>query len=193
MTTASCTNSLFGRSNTIAHSQAHSPADATSLISKLDKIQQQISSLRADLGAIATNASASQSPLAADPRLLGTRFGKSPGRHVVEDATGATIYLGSHSDTPLALGCRQVPSTGGLMQHDSMADQFVPRAYPFTNLWGAEATIKDIYETLPDDSDIIRYASFLNDSKWFSGISGLTSLGIGKRISQPHTHFTRPW
>lgn len=79
---------------------------------------------------------------------------KSPGRYVVEDATGATIYLGRHSDAPLALGCR---TTGDLSLHDAMIDQFVPRAYPFTNLWGAEATLRDVCETLPDDSDVIRY------------------------------------
>ena len=38
-------------------------------------------------------------------------------------------------------------------------DQFVPRAYPFTNLWGSDAAIKDVCETLPDDSDMIRYLS----------------------------------
>lgn len=38
-----------------------------------------------------------------------------------------------------------------------MMDQFVPRAYPFTNLWGLEATAQNVCETLPDDSDLVRY------------------------------------
>lgn len=46
-----------------------------------------------------------------------------------------------------------------MMLHDALIDQFVPRTYPFANLWGAEATAKNVCETLPDDSDIIRYAS----------------------------------
>lgn len=44
------------------------------------------------------------------------------------------------------------------MLQSAMMDQFVPRAYPFTNLWGMDATAQNVCETLPDDSDIIRYA-----------------------------------
>lgn len=82
--------------------------------------------------------------------------GKSPGRHVLEDATGATIFLGSHSDNPLALGCREASVSGDALFQDAMINQFVPRAYPFTSLWGPDATIQDVCETLPDDSDMIR-------------------------------------
>lgn len=37
-----------------------------------------------------------------------------------------------------------------------MINQFVPRTYPFTSLWGPDATSQDVCETLPDDSDMIR-------------------------------------
>ncbi|KAL5358430.1 fungal-specific transcription factor domain-containing protein [Aspergillus floccosus] len=158
---------------------ATASGDATAaLIARLESIEDQISSLKADLRATAaaaaatttttttttTSTPASQpSPLSAgDVQPHGMRVrpaSKSPGRYVVEDATGATIYLGRHSDAPLALGCRQTASAtaGDLSLHDALIDQCVPRAYPFTNLWGAEATVRDVCETLPDDSDVIRY------------------------------------
>ena len=82
--------------------------------------------------------------------------GKSPGRHVLEDATGATIFLGRHSDNPLALGCREASDSGDALFQDAMINQFVPRTYPFTSLWGPDATIQDVCETLPDDPDMIR-------------------------------------
>ncbi|KAK4031515.1 fungal-specific transcription factor domain-containing protein [Parachaetomium inaequale] len=108
--------------------------------------KDQIAALKADLRASTRTASPGSSP------RPGVRTSKPPGRHFVEDATGATIFLGSHSDTPLALGCRQAATPG-----DAMVDHFVPRAYPFTNLWGSGAAVKEVCETLPDDSDTIRY------------------------------------
>ncbi|GMF67350.1 unnamed protein product [Aspergillus oryzae] len=146
--------------NTIEEAQSQSATDPSLLISKLENIEEQISSLKADLRATVT--ATSQSPHSVGEtrntgQLRARPASKSPGRYFVEDATGATIYLGSHSDTPLALGCRQVSATGDMMLHDALIDQFVPRTYPFANLWGAEATAKNVCETLPDDSDIIRY------------------------------------
>lgn len=73
----------------------------------------------------------------------------------MEDATGATIFLGSHSDIPAALGCRQ-PSRDMALTDALVLDQLVPRTYPFTSLWGPEAGTGEICKTLPDDSDIIR-------------------------------------
>jgi hypothetical protein len=136
------------------------------LISRLEKIEEQIASLKADLrattsAATATAASPSISPGVADGEInvnhthSNLRSGLA-GRHVVEDATGATIFLGGHSDTPLALGCREALGSGIMMLRNAMTDQFVPRAYPFTSLWGPDATAKEVCETLPDDSDIIR-------------------------------------
>ncbi|GAB1195213.1 hypothetical protein APSETT444_004468 [Aspergillus pseudonomiae] len=145
---------------TIEEAQSQSSTDPSLLISKLEKIEEQISSLKADLRATVTATSQSPHPVSEARNNGQSRTkpaSKSPGRYFVEDATGATIYLGSHSDTPLALGCRRASAAGDTMLHDALIDQFVPRAYPFTNLWGAEATAKDVCETLPDDSDIIRY------------------------------------
>ncbi|PKY02990.1 Zn(II)2Cys6 transcription factor [Aspergillus campestris IBT 28561] len=137
------------------------------LISRLEKIEDQISSLKADLRSAppppstagTTNTSPQSLP---DPPSQGHSqrphaTGKSPGRYFVEDATGATIFLGSHSDTPLTLGCRRASATGDAMIHDAMMDQFVPRAYPFTNLWGPDASAREVCETLPEDGDVIRY------------------------------------
>ncbi|KAJ0425113.1 fungal-specific transcription factor domain-containing protein [Aspergillus carlsbadensis] len=141
--------------------------DPTTLISRLETIEEQIASLKADLRAItpattATAASPSTSPAVDEGELnvnhphTSLRSGLA-GRHVVEDATGATIFLGGHSDTPLALGCREALGSGNMMLRNAMTDQFVPHAYPFTSLWGPDATAKEVCETLPDDSDIIRY------------------------------------
>ncbi|KAE8314728.1 fungal-specific transcription factor domain-containing protein [Aspergillus transmontanensis] len=151
---------LDALNSTIVEAQSQSATDPSLLISKLEKIEEQISSLKADLRATVT--ATSQSPHSVGEtrntgQLRVRPASKSPGRYFVEDATGATIYLGSHSDTPLALGCRRVSATGDMMLHDALIDQFVPRTYPFANLWGAEATAKNVCETLPDDSDIIRY------------------------------------
>jgi len=38
-----------------------------------------------------------------------------------------------------------------------MPEQLAPRTYPFTNLWTAEASLRDVCRTLPHNSDIIRY------------------------------------
>ncbi|OJZ92141.1 hypothetical protein ASPFODRAFT_55764 [Aspergillus luchuensis CBS 106.47] len=145
------------------------PGDATAtLLSRLEAIEEQIALLKADLLATAaatTTMPASQpSPLTNSvAQLPGMRVrpaSKSPGRYVVEDATGATIYLGRHADAPLALGCRQTtmsPMTGDLSLQDALINQCMPRAYPFINLWGADATVSDVCQTLPEDSDVIRY------------------------------------
>ncbi|KAJ6001542.1 hypothetical protein N7522_006769 [Penicillium canescens] len=136
--------------------------DPASMISRLERIEAQISSLKADLRAMSADASASPSSTATKNRLRhhDTHPGlhsRLPGRHVIEDATGATIFLGSQSDTPLTLGCREGTTSGDTMLHNALMDQFVPRAYPFTSLWGPEASVREVCETLPDESDIIRY------------------------------------
>ncbi|KAL4934227.1 Zn(II)2Cys6 transcription factor [Aspergillus undulatus] len=125
----------------------------------------QISALKKDLRAmtVAPSSSPDVTPTLASGGALGDgrvpirSQSKFSGRHVVEDATGATIFLGSHSDTPLALGCREASASGDTMFHGGSIDHFVPRAYPFTSLWGPEASAKDVCETLPDESDMIRY------------------------------------
>ncbi|KAL4882954.1 fungal-specific transcription factor domain-containing protein [Aspergillus karnatakaensis] len=137
-------------------SEEHS-TDAASMIARLEQIEQQISSLKADLTAIHTASSASPTCATTVMEPLSREHNRPSGRHVIEDATGATIFLGSHSDTPLTLGCREAVTSGDSMLHNAMIDQFVPRAYPFTSLWGPEATVREVCETLPDESDIIRY------------------------------------
>ncbi|KAL4901102.1 hypothetical protein BDW74DRAFT_182198 [Aspergillus multicolor] len=135
------------------------------VLSRVEKLQDQILDLRQML----RHTDALPAPPAPDPHLAGSSAvsqsrapapsSKSPGRHVVEDATGATIFLGSHSDAPLALGCREAGSSGlgDSVLDDALMAQFVPRAYPFTSLWRPDASTKDISRTLPDDSDVIRY------------------------------------
>lgn len=130
-------------------------------------MDKEISSLKAELRQTRSNsgsaavvqpssASASISPYMRNRSTIA----KSPGKHFVEDATGATIFLGSHSDPPVALGCRQ-PGNDSMVNDAMVLDQLVPRAYPFTNLWKPEPGAGEICETLPDDSDIIRYVSKL--------------------------------
>ncbi|KAJ5779104.1 Transcription factor [Penicillium paradoxum] len=133
------------------------------IISRLDKMDKQISSLKTELrqsrfnsgsDTIAQDNSASTS---ISPHMRkGSTLAKSPGKHFVEDATGATIFLGSHSDPPVALGCRQA-GNDSMLNDSILLDQLVPRTYPFTNLWKPEPGAGEICETLPDESDIIRY------------------------------------
>lgn len=85
---------------------------------------------------------------------------KSSGMHFLEDATGATIFLGSRSDIPAALGCRQ-PSRDAAINDAGALEQLVPRTYPFTNLWVADAGAGEVCQTLPDDVDIMRYEVLL--------------------------------
>ncbi|KAJ5441282.1 Transcription factor [Penicillium cf. griseofulvum] len=133
------------------------------ILSRLDKMDKQISSLKAELRQTRSDARSgtftqanSASPAESPFMRKGFTLAKSPGKHFVEDATGATIFLGSHSDPPVALGCRQAGSDP--MINDAMlSDQLVPRTYPFTNLWKQEPGASEICETLPDESDIIRY------------------------------------
>ncbi|KAK3947105.1 hypothetical protein QBC32DRAFT_355458 [Pseudoneurospora amorphoporcata] len=91
------------------------------------------------------------------------------GKQFVEEATGATIFLGKRADPPLSLGCFQDPAPlfslggdGGLngpggagARHHEV--QLTPQTYPFTNLWTSEAKLGDVCRTLPCQSDIIRY------------------------------------
>ncbi|KAL4994250.1 fungal-specific transcription factor domain-containing protein [Aspergillus recurvatus] len=144
--------------------QFQAQPDLATLFSRLEEIEQQIVSLKDDLRAMATTPVAGFSSLAERSSISHSAAhagpqGKSPGRHVVEDATGATIFLGSHSDAPLALGCRETSASGsgGRMLDDVIMAQFVPRAYPFTCLWGPDATVEEVCQTLPEETDLIRY------------------------------------
>ena len=79
------------------------------------------------------------------------------------------------------------------MIHDAMMDQFVPRAYPFTNLWGPDASAREVCETLPEDGDIIRYVFYIYIYIYiYKYIQQLTESDTGKPTKQPPTHSTQP-
>lgn len=80
------------------------------------------------------------------------------GSHVVELATGATIFLGSRSDPPSVLGCRNTTASGALQGDNSGLDQLAPKTYSFASPWARQTTTADTAKVLPDDSDIIRCA-----------------------------------
>lgn len=137
------------------------------MIKRLENIEEQISSLKADLQKSRASSSTKTNPNSNDsqsstlrlsPHMTGSFVPRSPGKNFVEDATGATIFLGSHSDPPAALGCRNPPGDG-ILSDDLCLDQIAPRTYPFTSMWGPDAGAADICRTLPDDSDIIRYVN----------------------------------
>ncbi|KAJ5822981.1 Transcription factor [Penicillium robsamsonii] len=163
-TQGTSTHSISGEDQTVYLNENNKyPPGIDLILSRLDNMDKQISSLKAELrqtrsndrsGTIAQAYSASPTELPFTRK--GSTLAKSPGKHFVEDATGATIFLGSHSDPPVALGCRQAGSDP--MFNDVMlSDQLAPRTYPFTNLWKQEPGAGEICETLPDESDIIRY------------------------------------
>ncbi|KAL4972483.1 fungal-specific transcription factor domain-containing protein [Aspergillus desertorum] len=141
-----------------------SPARAGDIAFAGEGIEEQMTSLKEDLRTMVSTPvtglsyPAEQSTISHPAAHSGPQ-GKSPGRHVVEDATGATIFLGKHSDAPLSLGCRETSASGsgGRMLDDVTIAQFVPRAYPFTSLWGPDATVEEVCETLPEETDLIRY------------------------------------
>ncbi|KAJ5777376.1 Zn(II)2Cys6 transcription factor [Penicillium odoratum] len=135
------------------------------MIKRLENIEEQISSLKADLKKSRANSStgtnfnchdSQSSNLQLNPHLATHFIPRSPGKNFVEDATGATIFLGGHSDPPAALGCRSAPGDG-IPSDDLFLDQIAPRTYPFTSMWGPDAGAADVCWTLPEDSDIVRY------------------------------------
>ncbi|KAJ6110840.1 hypothetical protein N7486_003075, partial [Penicillium sp. IBT 16267x] len=156
--------------NHIEHENEPTPdhtAGIDIMIKRLENIEEQISSLKADLlqtragTSMETNLNGFDDSQSSYLRLnphLGRHFvPRSPGKNFVEDATGATIFLGRHSDPPAALGCRNAPGDGILSDH-LFLDQIAPRTYPLTSMWGPDAGAAEICRTLPDDSDIIRYS-----------------------------------
>lgn len=135
------------------------------MIKRLENIEEQISSLKADLQQTRVTASTRTNVRSSNNQSSTSRLNpdlnthvvpRSPGKNFVEDATGATIFLGSHSDPPAALGCRNAPGDG-ILSSELFLEQIAPRAYPFTSMWGPDAGAADICRTLPDDTDIVRY------------------------------------
>lgn len=165
-TTDSVNDSVSGEGQSVlVHGNNNHAPGIDLILSRLEKMDKQISSLKEELRQTRANtgsgiiAQATPVPGAASPFVgKGSTLPISPGKHFVEDATGATIFLGSHSDPPVALGCRQAGSDP-MLNDATLLDQLVPRTYPFTNLWKQEPGAGEICETLPDESDIIRYVS----------------------------------
>lgn len=177
-------------------SQVRPSADYDLLIDRLEKIEEQVSLLKAHLQATASGPALSRGRATNSERNIPSRTStqpasKSPGRYYVEDATGATLYLGSRSDAPLVLGCRQPAATGDFMLQSAMIDHFVPRAYPFTDLWGVHTTVQDVCETLPDDPDIIRYVYVLLHHEHSD--LGAYYIGTGKPTNRLCIRFTLRW
>ena len=134
------------------------------MLNRLEAIEAQISALKTDLQdsrktLLPRDQDNSQLQAASENFEPGRslRSPQSLGRNFVEESTGATIFLGNHSDPPAALGCRKVGDT--IIPDALLLEQVMPRTYPFTSLWGPGADAAEICGTLPDDSDIIRYAS----------------------------------
>lgn len=131
------------------------------MLNRLEAIEAQISALKADLqdsrkALVPRDQDSSKLRMAHEPSGS-LRTAQSLGRNFVEESTGATIFLGNHSDPPAALGCRKVGDT--IIPDALLLEQVMPRTYPFTSLWGPDVDAAEICGTLPDDSDIIRYAS----------------------------------
>ncbi|KAL1873679.1 hypothetical protein Plec18167_006196 [Paecilomyces lecythidis] len=139
-----------------------------SLSSRLQRMEDQIMSLKSELlrqGSHMRRPTDARSPTSASTSaastcrtwLAGERasFSKSPGRQFVEDTTGATIFVGNHSDPPVILGCRQ-PSNGDILDA-SIFDQLAPKTYPFSNIWRPDIKLSEICQALPDDADTLRY------------------------------------
>lgn len=122
--------------------------DPDLVIKRLEKIEEQISSIKADLKLKAQSRSAEA---AAHDRESARGPAKAAGQHFLERDTGATIFLGSHADPPTALGL--MPLFGPSSAFDGLA----PRTYAFANLWTPEIDIEEVCKTLPEDRDIIRY------------------------------------
>ncbi|KAL2001167.1 hypothetical protein VTN02DRAFT_2150 [Thermoascus thermophilus] len=137
-----------------------STPDFNLMIKRLEGIEEQISSLKADLirqrdASLPLGSAKNPSDCFNRDHRRQTSLAKSSGKQFVEDATGATIFLGSHSDPPLALGCRR--ASDARILDDAFLERVAPRAYPLTNLWRPQVTLMEICQALPDDSDIIRY------------------------------------
>lgn len=135
-------------SGVVSPSLSNTP-DISSVIKRIENIEAQISSLKADLQL--TQSGASEGGPRVPPRASSSRRvsrpATLPGKLLVEDITGATVYLGTHSDPPAALGLNDA----------LVIDQLATRTYPFTNLWRPGAGTPEICQALPDDGEIIRF------------------------------------
>ncbi|KAF7540077.1 hypothetical protein G7054_g1684 [Neopestalotiopsis clavispora] len=125
--------------------------DPDLVIKRLEQIEEQISSIKADLKRKAQSQSQENTANARSRDSAARGPAKAAGQHFLERDTGATIFLGSHADPPTALGL--MPLFGPSSAFDGLA----PRTYAFANLWTPEIDIEEVCKTLPEDRDIIRY------------------------------------
>ncbi|ETS78919.1 hypothetical protein PFICI_08772 [Pestalotiopsis fici W106-1] len=132
----------------IGKEQQQQEEDPDLVIKRLEQIEEQISSIKADLKRKAQS-QAQETAAAHRDSVRGPT--KAAGQHFIERDTGATIFLGSHADPPTALGL--MPLFGPSSAFDGLA----PRTYAFANLWTPEIDIEEVCKTLPEDRDIIRY------------------------------------
>lgn len=146
------------------------PHDIQQTIRGLERIEEQIASLKADLlgrrqeshAGTASSSYYTTTPNHHEPLTQSTSSKRRWGRRFIEGASGAAIFLGGRADPPATLGCNDDDpprsSEDGLYLDNIMQpEHFAPRTYPFTNLWTAEASLPDVCRTLPHNSDIIRY------------------------------------
>lgn len=143
--------------------------DVQQTIRGLEKIEEQIASLKADLlGRRSDTHSGTYSSYYAtppnyhEPLTQSTSSKRRWGRRYIEGASGAAIFLGGRADPPATLGCHDDNTVRSLedglyLDNIMQPEHFAPRTYPFTNLWTAEASLPDVCRTLPHNSDIIRY------------------------------------
>ncbi|KAH8195891.1 hypothetical protein TruAng_009937 [Truncatella angustata] len=121
--------------------------DPDLVIQRLEHIEEQITSIKADLKRQAQNKPATTP---SSPGYIQIPA-KSVGQHFIERDTGATIFLGNQADPPSALGL--LP----LLAANTVAEEPAPRTYAFTNLWAPEVRLDEVCKTLPEDRDMIRY------------------------------------
>ncbi|RQM04602.1 hypothetical protein DH86_00004336 [Scytalidium sp. 3C] len=149
-----------------------------SLSNRLQRMEDQILSLRTDLRRQSLNTMPQGEKSPASISLQGSTSSQltsgkwslsiSPGKYFIEDLTGATIFLGSKSDPPSILGCRQVSSDDTL--DASILDQLAPKTYPFANLWTPDIRLSEIISALPDDAGIMRRPELDGDEDLKQGI-----------------------
>ncbi|PGH18233.1 hypothetical protein AJ79_00572 [Helicocarpus griseus UAMH5409] len=153
-------------------------ATSNSQAARLQSLEEEISALRADLargGVIGSNRNhtgeggpyTAISPLTNSQDVYSPSQSRPPslkrgGRQVVENATGARIYLGSDAEPALLLGCRHDVDYG--MPGLDTLGQLAPTTYPFANIWRPEVSLSEIFQTLPSDSDVMRYWQVYRDS-----------------------------
>lgn len=168
--------------------------DTDHVLAQLEKIEERISSLKSDIlrDGKAPASTASPNPLGNTSQVESTEEWATrvqndtipailSGEHVIEAATGATLFLGSHSDPPSVLGCRPKPEEGAgpVDPSISCSDQLAPKAYPFASLWAPDTSLSEISGVLPDDSDIIRYVG--HPVPFNMGLCSLNHVVISRR------------